>query len=217
MKTIDITGIIDNGMWSYGGAIGVPTITEVASVDGPTGWQAHSLTLWTLTGTYLEASAHLLDRGESIDSIHPSRFMRPACIVPLSPCSSRHAITAEELQDTGVVPTEGMAVLVSTGWDRMWNTPSYVAESPFMTMDAMLWLIQTGASIIGGDFPTFDNHAKPEGVNLELFKAGCLLLAPLVGLNEGRLLRQPELIALPLRIKGVCGTPCRALLVERGD
>ena len=215
MKIIDITGSIENGMWSYGDPIGVPSIEEVASVAGPAGWQAHSLALWTLTGTYLESSAHLFVDGESMEAVDPERFIRPASIVALPPCPPRHAITSAELEAAGVVPEPGAAVLVSTGWDRMWNTPRYVADSPYMTMDAMQWIIGMGASIIGGDFPTFDNHANPAGVNQVLFKAGCLLLAPLVGLQAGLTLRAPELIVLPLRIKGVCGTPCRAILVER--
>jgi arylformamidase len=215
MSIVDITGIIGNDMWTYGGPIGTPVISEVAAVDGLTRWQAHSISFWTLTGTYLEASAHLFEGGETIDKVDPERFLCPAYVIPLTTCPPRHPITSEELAATGMKPQRGAAALISTGWDAMWNTPDFVRESPFLTMDAMQWLIESGASIIGGDFPTFDNHAQPTGVNVELFKAGCLLLAPLVNLTDAGKLMRPYLIALPLRIKGVCGTPCRALLVER--
>jgi kynurenine formamidase len=96
----------------------------------------------------------------------------------------------------------------------MWNRPGYVADSPHFTPAGMRWLVDTGASIIGGDIPCFDDPTQPVGVNLLLFEAGCLILAPLINLRQARLER-PLLVALPLRVKGVCGTPCRAILIAQ--
>ena len=213
MRVIDVTGTIESPMWHYPPPVTPPEIELIASLDGPAGWEAHRMTLCTLTGTYLEASAHLLPGGETIAEVAPERLIRPASILQLPDCAPGYAITAQDLETTGIRPQAGDAVLVATGWDRMWNEPRYVEDSPHLTPPAMEWLVHSGASIIGGDMPCFDDPAEPQGVNYTLFRAGCLILAPLVNLR-GVSSARPWLIALPLKIKGVCGTPCRAVLID---
>jgi kynurenine formamidase len=215
MRILDVTGTIEHGMWHYPEPVTPPVIEQVASLEGPAGWDAHRMTLCTLSGTYLEAAAHLLPGGETIIDVAPERLIRPAAILQLPDCAPGYAITAGDLKAAGVQPRAGDAVLVATGWDRMWNSPHFVADSPCLTPDAMRWLVDTGASIIGGDIPCFDNPADPQGVNLVLFRAGCLILAPLVNLRQAASGRF-WLVALPLKVKGVCGTPCRAVLIEGG-
>jgi len=213
MRIVDVTGTIANGMWRYPAPITPPTIELIARVDAAPGWEAHQITLCTISGTYLEASAHLLPGGETISEVAPDRLVRPAAIFQLPDCPPGYGITAQDLIATGVQPQAGDALLVATGWDRMWNTPRYVEDSPYLTPGAMQWLVDAAPVIIGGDMPCFDNPADSQGVNYTLFRAGCLILAPLVNLRSaptGRL----TLIALPLKVEGVCGTPCRALLIE---
>jgi len=212
VRILDVTGPIENPMWHYPHPITPPVIEPIASLENP-GWEAHRITLCTLTGTYLEAAAHLIAGGETIAEVSPERLIRPATVFQLPDCAPGHAITAADLVETGAQPQAGDAVLLATGWDRMWNAPRFVEDSPYLTPRAMQWLVETGPSIIGGDIPCFDNPADPQGVNDPLFRAGCLILAPLVNLRAAPPGR-PWLIALPLKIKEVCGTPCRALLVE---
>jgi kynurenine formamidase len=216
MDVIDLTGLIEEGMWLDNPWITPPTIEPVAKINGPGGFDAHRFTLSTILGTYLEASAHLLPNGETIDQVAPERFIRPACVIQLPDLQPRQAISAQDLQSAGPVPQPGEAVLVATGWDRRWNRPGFVEDGPFFKLDAMQWLLDHGAAIIGADLPSFDNPRAPEGVVRLLFDAGRLLLAPLINLRDAARLNTPHpwLVALPLKIKGVCGTPCRALLVK---
>jgi kynurenine formamidase len=193
-----------------------PTIERVAQVSDAAGWEADRLTLFTLTGTYLEASAHLRADGERIDEISPDRFIRPATILHLPDAGPGHKITPDELIAAGGQPQPGDALLISTGWDRMWHRLGFVENSPHFTQGAMAWLLDQSPAIIGGDIPCFDHPTQPVGVNHALFAAGCLILAPLVNLRQARMDR-PLLIALPLRVKGVCGTPCRALLLDQDE
>jgi arylformamidase len=213
MRILDVTGMIENDMWHYPEPVRPPVIESIASLESPVGWEAHRMTLCTLTGTYLEAAAHLLSDGEKIVDVALEHLIRPTSILQLQDCPPGYAITVPDLVATGVQPQSGDAVLLATGWDRMWNRPRYVEDSPYLTPGAMQWLVDTGASIIGGDMPCFDNPTNPQGVNFILFRAGCLILAPLINLRQSPPGR-PWLIALPLKIKGVCGTPCRALLID---
>lgn len=215
MEIIDLTGLIEEGMWLDNPWITPPRIEPVATIDGPAGFDAHQFTLSTILGTYLEASAHLLPEGETIDQVAPERFVRPATIIQLPDLKPRQFIHLADLQAGGAVPKAGDAVIIATGWDRFWNSPGFVEDSPYFSIEAMQWLLDQGAAIVGADLPSFDNPRAPEGVVHLLFGAGRLLLAPLTNLRETSRLNDPRplLAAFPLKIKGVCGTPCRALLI----
>lgn len=214
MRVIDLTGLIEEQMWVYPPPITAPVIEQIADLDGPAGWEAYRLTLCSLTSTYLETSAHLLKNGELIDQINPERFVRPASILQLPDYPPGYPITPDDLTSASVNPHKDDAVLVATGWDRMWNDPRYVVDSPYFTTEAMQWLVSTGASIIGGDIPCFNNTANSINVNEILFKSGILLLAPLINLRQTAGMQRPLIVALPLRVKGVCGTPCRVIPIE---
>lgn len=215
MKIIDLTSPIQENMWVYDSPIFAPRIEQISSIDGPQHWEAHRITLTTLTGTYLEAPAHLIAGGETIDRVDPTRFIRPATVIQLPDCLPRYKIQRSDLEASGAQPKKGDAVLVATGWDRNWFSPDYVHESPFFSSEAMDWLVNSGASIIGGDIPTFDDARNPAGVNYQLFEAGCLLLAPMINLRQVTNWKETTLIALPLPIRGVSATPCRALAINQ--
>jgi arylformamidase len=215
-RGIDLTGLIEEGMWLDNPLVPPPVIEQVSGVDGPAGWEAHRITLSTLTGTYLEASAHLFPGGETIDRVGPERLICPACILELPECPPGHAIDIDELARLGAAPEQGEAVLISTGWERRWNRPGFIEDSPYFTLAAIEWLAATGAGIVGADLPSFDHPQQPAGVLRALFGHGLLLLAPLVNLRgaAGTFQRKPLLAALPLKVKGVCGMPCRAILFD---
>jgi kynurenine formamidase len=79
----------------------------------------------------------------------------------------------------------------------------------------MKWQERRGAAIIGGDIPTVDDSCNPTGVNYQLFKAGCLLLASMINLRQVANWQGTILITLPLPVQGVSTTPCRALAIDQ--
>ena len=70
-----------------------------------------------------------------------------------------------------------------------------------------------GISLMGADMPRFDSWETPQGFFADFFRKDILLLRPLVNLRAITQSRV-QLIALPLKVKGVCGTPCRAVVLE---
>lgn len=212
MRVIDLTGTIEPDMWSYGPPIPEVTVTQVARI-GVQGWDAHAFQLATIVGTYLETAAHLIPGAPTIDQIAPERFIVDAAVLRVPPKQAREHITVADLEAADVELRPGMALLVATGWDRRWNEPDYVVGSPHFTPDAMDWIVERRPSILGLDVPCSEDPVEPEDLNSALFRTGALLLAPLV--NLGAIARPYiRLLALPLKIKGVCGTPCRALALE---
>lgn len=213
MQILEISGLIEEGMWVDNDLICPPVIEKISSIDGPKGWEAHRITLYTLTGTYLEASAHVQVNGMRIADVNLGKLIRPAIILKLIGIGADDRITAKDLESCGVSPAPGEAVLVATGWDQYWNKCGYVDHSPSFTLDAVDWLLRSKPVIVGADFPCFDSALTGGAVVRRVFQSDNLLLGPLVNLNQALKTRM-ILIVLPLGIKGVCGSPCRALLVD---
>ena len=210
MPLVDLTGTLEPGMWRYD-HIPPVEIALVSTIESH-GSEAHSFQLATISGTYLETAAHLFHGQPTIDQVPLERFFCDACLLRLGALAPAQAIAVADLERAaqGVAIAPGDALIVDTGWERMWNAPAFIDDSPYFTMDAMRWIVAHQPSILGGNMPCFDNPRGGAGVNKVLFGSGALILAPLVNLAA---LAQPRfrLTVLPLKIRGVCGTPCRAI------
>jgi kynurenine formamidase len=218
-RYIDVTGTFAPGMWSY--KPGIPDIpafeqwrwAEVAD----RGWEADAFTMPTLCGTYFETSKHLFPNEPSIDELPLERCFVTATIARI-PKRAREHITAAELAAAAPGMRSGDALIVATGWSdgRWWDqTGDFLMESPHFDLDAMRWIVDHGASILAGDFPSFDDPQPGGGQNVNdlLFRSGALILAPLVGLDQVQGDRV-QLTVLPIKLKGSCGAPCRAIITE---
>lgn len=210
MVLVDLTGTLEPGMWHYD-HIPPVEIAQVTAIEDR-GSEAHSFRLATISGTYLETAAHLYHGQPTIDQIPIERFICDAAILRVGEMAPAQAIAVSDLERAarGVEISPGDALLVDTGWERMWNAPTFIVDSPYFTVEAMRWIVDLEISILGGNMPCFDNPRGGTGVNRVLFVSGALILAPLVNLKAVTQSRA-RLMVFPLKIRGVCGTPCRAI------
>jgi kynurenine formamidase len=214
MGIVDITGPIENGMWSYPDPYPKVEIREIPVPD----WIAYPTYSWEFSlsaqsGTYLETAAHMFQDAPTIDQVPVERFFLDAAVIKVGDKQANEPIRAAELAGAQVEIRPGDALLVCTGWDRNWYDTSYVAQSPHFTLEAMHWILDQQISLMGADLPRFDSWENPQQFFGDFFRRDILLLAPLVNLGAISHSRV-RLIALPLKIKGVCGTPCRAVVLE---
>jgi kynurenine formamidase len=209
MSWIDITGTIEKGMWHYKDLPEVK-IRKVTSIENE-GYDEYEFLLTSLTSTYLETEAHLIPMRRSIDELSPEDFIRDALIIKL-----KSKLPLEHIEREDLIPYEDKikakdALIISTGWEDYWNNDIFIKQSPHFTMEAMEWIVERRVSILGGDIPCFDHPGREVGVNKILFGSEALILAPLINL-KGIQVERARLYAFPLKIKGVCATPCRAIL-----
>ena len=212
MKIVDITGTIKEGMWSYGPPLPDVEIREVSKLD-KNGDSSFSMLLGSISGTYLETGAHRLPNKSALIDIPVTRMITTAFIFRLQDKDPLGHITRNELISLNINVRENSAIFIRTGWDKMWNKPDFVKESPHFTKDAMAWILEKKPSIIGGDIPCFDDPENSEGLVNMLFEKGALILAPLVNLDEITK-TEVQLIVLPPKIEKVCACPCRAIVIE---
>jgi kynurenine formamidase len=213
MNVIDLSGPVATGMWSYGPPLPEVEVRQVADLKRE-GWNGHALVLHTLAGTYIEAADHLFPGRETVADLPLERFIARAVVAQLARKSPLEAVTARELAAAVTDDPRGAALLVATGWDTMWGRPGYVERCPYFLPEAMDWVVRSGARLLGVDVPSVQDPRHDDGELNRLFFAGeRLLLAPLINLRRVGNGRQ-TLVALPLNIPGVSGTPVRAVLIE---
>lgn len=225
MNVIDITGVIQNGMWNYEEpfpAFRMRPLDRVPWVEAAVYAEVFE-GLHSQTGTYLETPAHYFGGETSyfVADIPIDKLVNMRCVVlmldeaELDFPGRRVPIDAAMLEKCAgsdrIRP--GDAILVGTGWGKYWMDGCYLERSPYFTYDAMKWLIGKKPYVLGSDFPRWDNLGKSEQFFADFYEADILMLAPCINLES---VRQSEvrLTALPLNIPGTSAVPCRAIIME---
>ncbi|MBU0551975.1 cyclase family protein [Myxococcota bacterium] len=183
-----------------------PLFQRVATLDEQ-GFEEHLLTLLTHTGTHIDAPAHTLSGGASIDQIPVDHFIGPGCVVDVAgPSITLATLKAHEAQIEGAD-----FVILRSGWWRRWGRADYFEGFPVLTDAAADWLSARGLKGVGVDMISVDAVGSPNLLNHHaLLSAGVLLIENLTQL-DALPLDGFELICLPLQLKGGDGSPVRAV------
>ena len=220
---VDLSGPLFNGMWSYNllgslrASLPEYRMTTLTTVSGD-GAEILGFEMSSLSGTYLETGAHLIDGAPVLSDLPCSAFIMPAVICHVPRKGPRQLIRRAELE-AGCPPVrKGDALLIDCGWSERWRTPEFVTEGPSYHPDCLSWLRSQPFALLGCDVPSMQapwavpgSAEDARGMLLELFKRGILLLAPIANLGTVSA-KRAELIALPLNAIGASGAPCRAIL-----
>ena len=210
-RTVDLSHPLETGM-PHARTIQPPRFTATNT------WEEHRmrvmrLDLPTHIGTHLDAPAHFVEAGATVDRLPLSSLIGRAYCLEV-PRDGAEPITAADLKAAEGLE-RGDALLIRTGWDDRYRDPAYVDAHPYLSADAAEWAADTGLRLIGMDtispelpmsmrWPDF-----PYDVHNTLLGAGTLLLENLV-LREvtGRWC---TLFVGVLNVLGGDGAPARVL------
>lgn len=183
-----------------------PYRTEPICTLERSGCNMHKITLGTHTGSHIDAPLHFLEDGKAIDQYPLFRFMEPAEVVEVKV----REIGPEHLE--GLDP-EARAVLFKTPNSSLMGVGAFCRDYTHLTPEGAQALIERGVRLVGIDYVSIERFGTPDfPVHKRLLEADVLILE---GLNlkdvpPGLYL----LLAFPLRLKGMDGSPVRALLLE---
>jgi arylformamidase len=147
-------------------------------------------------GTHLDAPAHFIKDGKTIDELDPAVFLGDCFVV-------RHEgdVTAEDARRM-------LARAAAEGAEER----LLIAGKATVTLEAARVFAESSLKLIGNESQTVGPENAPMAVHLVLLGAGLVLLegAVLAHVPEGKYL----LSAAPMKLGGREGAPCRALLAE---
>jgi arylformamidase len=180
------------------------------------GYNMTQLVMSTHTGTHLDAPFHFFDDGLTVDRLDLRRGFGPAWVLDFSSKGPKEEISVAELQLHGEVIRPGSRLIFRTGWDRVFPEPRYFTDMPVLSVEACRYLAERGVVCVAMDTPSVNSSDYIIAHRLLLARdAEILIIEGLRGLErlQGD---QVILVALPLRIRGRDGSPCRAIALD-GD
>lgn len=203
MNLIDVTRPLSNGMLVYPGDL-VPSFRQ--SDHGK--YLISDLHVSSHTGTHIDAPVHYLKSGDTIDTIPLDHLIGRCRVLDLSG-TEKSLITAADLKNriTGV-----RRVLLKTQYSGI---DTFTEQYPSLAPDAAGYLSECGIRCIGIDSPSIESYLGDGSVHRRLLGTGCLIieLLDLSEVTEG----DYQMIALPLRLAGLDGSPARVILMRPED
>jgi arylformamidase len=178
-------------------------------------------TLNTHVGTHIDAPRHFYSDGIAVDRLPLERLvMRPAVVLDVSDKAAGAGVTAADLDRTGVQPAANEIVVIKTLWtDRAWGTPDFWAQTVYLDPSVGEWVAARQVAAVAMDCfpekPFWRMTLTPaeRGANHKRWlKAGIPMIQMLT--NLGNIGPRFTLIALPLRLKGMDGSPARVVGIE---
>jgi arylformamidase len=195
---------------------------EIETIDATHVTGAEAEDLWYIMhwvgmdnhiGTHIEVPYHAFEDGADLARTPVEQLVGEAVILDLRGHAAGEGISLAEVQhaaDRAGGVGEGDIVFCMTGWSQYYGGELY-DEPPFLTREAVRWLVGRGIKVLGIDTRGSMDPAFPDRENhLPLFEAGIAYIENLANLEavpESRVL----VVALPPAIEGLEGFPVRVV------
>ena len=212
-RLLDIS--MDTGAYTFPGNPPLEKSGPHNRVAGPVREYVYDLRLCTQSGTHIQSGHYFLEHGETIDQVALERCQGWCRLVPLT--KRGEDTTREDLEKLFQEhPLEETMILFVTGhMEEIMSTGKCLPESRGgLSPEAAAYLAEErhvtllGIDSVGLESRSFNDFR----VSRYLGARGVLLLECLVNLRQLSPFSRAYLEAFPLKIKGVEGTPCRAVL-----
>lgn len=210
MRVIDLGWQITNGMPVFPGDP-VPSVGTVMTI-GHDCAAVSLLTLGSHTGTHIDAPAHIIAGGKTLDEFPSERFLGIAQVADVTKCAGRKIEAADikaSVRDVAAVDF----ILLCTGWSARWGDESYLRGYPVLSEEAALWLAGHDLKGVGVDAPSLDEADSTEYAIHKI-----LLRRELLAIENMRDLERAGdelfcLAALPLSFKNADAAPARVMAI----
>lgn len=218
MNIIDLTRTIEPDMQIFPGT--EPPKIEQTNTLEQNGFRERRLTLYSHTGTHVDAPSHLLTEGLTLSDLSPDSFFGKAVCIDLSD-PERPPITRERLEAWEKSIARSDFLILNTGWGEYWGSPDYFGDFPVLDVDAAEWLTRFSLKGIGIDSISFDSMTSTElPVHKIFLSRRILLIENLANLDELQTEASRDrsentifLSVFPLKVEGCDGSPVRAAAI----
>ena len=208
MHLVDLTHPITANMPVFPGTK-PPVLVSEGTLE-QSGFREKRISICSHTGTHIDAPAHLLDQGPTLDMLPLGRFCGQALVVDVSQ-GHEPVVGMDRLQPYQERIFQVDFLLLHTGWSRYWGRQEYFSNFPVLTREAAQWLTETGLKGIGLDAISADRMDSLDfEVHTILLGHEVIIIENLTNLN--RLPASPFFLScFPLSLEQADGSPVRAV------
>ena len=207
MKLIDLTQTIAPDMPVYPGTE-APTFSPGCALETD-GFLERKIAFFSHTGTHIDAPAHLIANGKTLDRMPIETFFGQAVRLDCRQASGA-VIDIADLEPLRGELAEADFLLLHTGWSRYWGTAAYFADYPVLSKAAAHWLTAFNLKGVGVDAISVDSaDTERFPVHKGLLEKDILLVENLANL-ERISHRCFTFFCMPLKLADADGAPVRA-------
>ncbi|MBK5251721.1 MAG: cyclase family protein [Peptostreptococcaceae bacterium] len=148
MKIFDLTHLIEPDMPVFPGTE-PPEIIKANTIEKD-GFEEKILKMYSHTGTHMDAPAHLLRNGKTLDRYDAEHFFGKAFVIDSSGAAGG-IIEKNSLKERENEIREADYVLFHTDWSRYWGEDEYYDNFPCLDIDAAMYLASFSLKGVGFD------------------------------------------------------------------
>ncbi|WP_319371800.1 cyclase family protein [uncultured Ilyobacter sp.] len=208
MKIMDLTHMIMENMSMFPGSEN-PKFESIGVLEKD-GFEEKKITIYSHTGTHMDAPRHIIPNSKGLDDFLPEKFIGKGAVVD---AKGKGGITLELLSKYEREIDKSDFVLINTGWDRYWGDDRYYRGFPSMTIEAALWISCKNIKGVGIDAISVDPIDSSDLANHNIFLKKEILIIENLKFLEKLYGREFLFSALPLKIKNSDGSPIRAVAI----
>ena len=191
MTIIDLSRTLSPSSTVYPGDEPIElTQSRFISTDG---YSDHRLETSMHIGTHIDAPLHILENGQSADSISLENLCGRGLLIDVRGSGIIHPGDALLNIDAGDI------VLFMTGASALYGTDSYYSNHPVLSEEIADLLISRRVKLVGFDSPSPD--MPPFHIHKKLLTAGILIAENLCNLESLIDLAEFEIFAIPMKIR----------------
>lgn len=203
-RWIDISWPVSPQMTTYknrGGVVFTPTKEFLRD-----GARETSMSLTSHTGTHVDAPAHFIQTGSTVDKLPFSSLVGPCLVLDLSHVQT--CITKQDLQDCPI--PDRAIILLKTRNSLRAPTDVFAPDFVYLSEDGAQFLVEKNVLTVGIDGLGIERGQPEHQTHTQLLMHGITII-------EGLRLAQAchgtyFLCCLPLLLEGLDGAPARAIL-----
>lgn len=208
MRIIDVSIPISNDMVYFPGDPN-PQISRVYSIEKGEVANVSKLILSSHTGTHIDAPAHFIKNGNTIDKVPLERLTGKVRVLDVG---GEDSITKKFLESKDIQYNERIFFKTKNSWYLKRDT-KFFKNFVYLSADAAEYLVEKKVEVVGIDYLSIEEfNSKNFPVHRLLLSNDVVIVEGLclLDVNEGRY----KYVALPLKIEECDGAPARVIIIE---
>ena len=180
------------------------------------GWNASTYSIYSHSGTHMDAPLHFGVSSKAINQIPVQRFWGEAWVLRIPHTKARQLLTITDLGRIGEDLKKGDSLLIHTNWNQRLGTASFRDELPRIGEELARFFVERGINMLGVEPPSVadvNDLAEVTLIHEILLEGDVLIIEGLCNLDKltGD---KVGLIALPLKVNNGDGAPARVIAYE---
>ncbi|MEG0855219.1 MAG: cyclase family protein [Terrisporobacter sp.] len=209
MKIFDLTHSITNNMTIFPGGK-QPENTVISNVK-ENGYKETAIRMQSHNGTHMDAPAHVLEHGVSLDKIDVINFVGMAALIDCTSVGEGGIINYDIIEKNKDIIEQAEFLIFHTNWSKYWNTEKYLGAYPVLSEEVIDYIINSKKKGIAFDTISLDPIDSPDlAKHQRILGNNILIFENLTNLD---LINSESFVfcALPLKFENSDGAPIRAI------